>query len=268
MEEKIIEQAIDALKNQKRPELIDCPVYGQYSSTSKTFMYNDEHRQYEAKKSKPSNKVVRSVKAFAQIIAEELRRRENSTGDRATVCINMSGGEFIPDDNFGGTSINFDRLNSQQWKLIKSGINTRMDHKQFLLFLQGLKPSIAYFNDVFRSFATLRMIGKTELTSNPVFTEDGQTSGYTCSYKLEDGTTGEDRFPTGFVANVPFAKAGDKNYDIKIDLLFTRSEDNEIEIEVLCPEFENIEERAIIDEAEYIKQETESYSDLLVLSDF
>ena len=52
------------------------------------------------------------------------------------------------------------------------------------------------------------------------------------------------------------------------DLLFTRNEDDEIEIEVLCPEFENIEEQAIIDEAEYIKEQTQGYSDLLVLSDF
>lgn len=268
MEEKIMEQAIDALKNQKRPELVECPVYGQYSSEFQTFMYSDSAQVYLKNLSRPSNKKVRSVKAFAKIIAEELRRRENATGDRSTVCINMSGGEFIPDDNFGGTSITFERLNSQQWKLIRSGINTRMNHKQFLLFLQGLKPSIACFADIFRDFATLRMIGRTELTSNPIFTEDGQNSGYTCSYKLEDGTTGEDRFPTGFVAEVQFAKAGDKTYLIPIDLLFTRNELNEIEIEVLCPEFENIEEQAIIDEAEYVKEQTSSYTELLVLSDF
>lgn len=268
MEEKIIEQAIDALKNQKRPEMISCPVYGQYSTLPTVFMYNDSTKQYEMRKSQPKDKRVRSVKAFAKIIAEELRRRENSLGDKSTVCINMQGGEFIPDDDFGYSSISFERLNSQQWKLIKSGINTIMNHREFLLFLQGLKPSIEYFADVFKSYATLRMIGRTELTSNPVFTEDGQNSGYTCSYKLEDGTTGEEKFPTGFVANVQFAKAGDKSYNIPIDLLFSRNEDDEIEIEVLCPEFENIEERAIIDEAEYIKQQTSGYSNLLVLSDF
>ena len=268
MEEKIMEQAIDALKNQKRPELIECPVYGQYSSEPQTFMYSDAAKVYLKNFSRPSDKKVRSVKAFAKIIAEELRRRENTSGDKSTVSINLSGGLFIPDDDFGITTISFERLNSQQWKLLKSGINTRMDHKQFLLFLQGLKPSIEYFTDVFKSFATLRMIGRTELTSNPIFTEDGQSSGYTCNYKLEDGTTGEEKFPTGFVANVQFAKAGDKSYDIPIDLLFTRNEDDEIEIEVLCPEFENIEEQAIIDEAEYIKEQTQGYSDLLVLSDF
>lgn len=268
MEEKIIEQAIDALKNQKRPEMIDCPIYGQYSSELRTFIYNDDRREYNYQSETPDDKVVRSVKAFAKIIAEELRRRDNTSGNKATVHINLIGGEFIPDDNFGHTVIKFNRLNSQQWLLLKSGINTRMDHKQFLLFLQGLKPSIEYFDDVFRSFATLRMIGRTELTSNPIFTEDGQNSGYTCTYKLEDGTTGEDKFPTGFAATVQFAKAGDKKYNIPIDLLFTRNEDDEIEIEVLCPEFENIEEQAIIDEANFIKEQTQNYSDLLVLSDF
>lgn len=268
MEEKIIQELIDTLKKQKRPETIECPVYGQYSSKDLTFLYNDATHQYERTINVPRNKTVRSVKAFANIIKEELRRRNNPLGEKATVRLNLIGGEFIPDDDFGSTFIGYDRLNSQQWIFVKNSINKIMDHKGFLLFLQGLKPSIYNFQEIFRAFATLRIVGKTELTSNPIFTEDGQNSGYTCQYKLEDGTTGEDKFPTGFTATVPFAKAGDKSYDIPIDLLFTRNEDNEIGIEVLCPEFENIEERAIIDEADYIESETMQYENLLVLSDF
>ena len=45
-------------------------------------------------------------------------------------------------------------------------------------------------------------------------------------------------------------------------------EDDELEIEVLCPLFENIEEKAIIDEAEFVKEKTSSHERLLVLSDF
>lgn len=67
---------------------------------------------------------------------------------------------------------------------------------------------------------------------------------------------------------MPFAKAGDTKYSIPVDLLFFRNEDDELRIEVLCPEFENIEERAIIDESEYIKKETENLSELLILADF
>lgn len=268
MEEQIIKEAIKTLKEQKRPEKIECLVYGQYDSETKEFIYDDSLRSYVCKEERPENKTVRSVKAFAQIIKEEMRRRNNSTGDRATVRINLDGGEFIPDDNIGETKITFKRLNSQQWYIVKNGINKVYDHKMFLLFIQSLKPSIDNFEEMFRSFATLRMVGRTEITSNPIFTEDGQSSGYKCTYKLEDGCDGEETFPSGFYVDVPFAKAGDVKYCIPIDLLFFRDEDDELKIEVLCPTFENIEETAIIDEAKFVIKETEKLSELLVLSDF
>lgn len=268
MEELLIKEAMQTLKKQKRPELIECPVYGRYSSHNRTFVYSDSEQNYQMHTSIPSSKVVRSVKAFANVISEELKRRENPSGFKATVSINLNGGYFVPDDDFGGDCIKFDRLNSQQWNLVKSSINRDMTHKDFLMFLQALKPSIDNFAEIYRSYATLRMVGKTEIVSNPIFTEDGQGSSYSCRYKLEDGTDGEEKYPSGFLADVQFAKAGDKYYSIPLDLLFYRDEDNELMISVLCPTFENIEEQAIIDEADYIKEKTETYSDLLVLSDF
>ena len=84
----------------------------------------------------------------------------------------------------------------------------------------------------------------------------------------EDGCDGEEHFPTGFALTVPFAKADTELYNIPIDLLFFRNEDDELRIEVLCPLFENIEEKAIIDEAEFVKTDTKEYANLLVLSDF
>ena len=268
MEELLIKEAMQNLKKQKRPELIDCPIYGRYSERYRTFIYSDSAQDYKTHTSAPSSKTVRSVKAFASVISEELKRRENQSGFKATVSINLDGGYFIPDDDFGGDCIKFNRLNSQQWNLVKANINRDMTHKEFLMFLQALKPSIDDFAEVYRSYATLRMVGKTEIVSNPIFTEDGQGSSYSCRYKLEDGTDGEEKYPSGFLADVQFAKAGDKYYSIPLDLLFYRDEDNELMISVLCPTFENIEEQAIIDEAEYVKAETEKFSDLLVLSDF
>ena len=252
MEIELTKEVITALKDRKRPELIDCPIYGQYDSEKRTFIYDDAHQRYILQNTIPQQKTVRSVKAFIAIIKEELKRRSNETGNKATVKVNLDGGYFIPDDNFGRECIEFTRLNSQQWNLLKSGINKVYNHKGFLQFLQGLSPSINDFRELFKRFSLLRLVGKSTLTSNPIITEDGQTQGYTCTYKLD----------------VPFAKAGEKNYTIPIELLFFRNEDDELRIEVQCPLFENIEEQAIIDEAELVKSETNSYSELLVLSDF
>ena len=70
------------------------------------------------------------------------------------------------------------------------------------------------------------------------------------------------------MVNVPFAKGGDVAYAIPIDLLFYRDDDNELRIEILCPEFENIEEQAILDEASYVQNELSDSCELLILSDF
>lgn len=268
MENALLKEAIETLKQNKRPELVDCIVYGQYSSEIRTMLYSDSNQEYFWKRIVPAKKDVRSVKAFATLIKEELKRRENPTGNKATVKINLSGGYFIPDDNLGEVVFDFNRLNSQQWNLVKNGINKVYDHKAFLQFLQGLKPSIENFQEIFKSYSQLRLVGKSEITSNPMITEDGQNESFKCTYKLDNGCDGEEHFPTGFCVKVPFAKAGDNYYFIDLDLLFYRDERDNLRIEVLCPMFENIEEEAIIDEANYIKKETEGYSELLVLSDF
>lgn len=268
METTLIKEAIDTLKNNKRPELIEAPIYGRYSFKNQTFLYNDSQKEYELHTSTPENKEVRSVKAFVGIIKEELKRRENETGTKSTVKVNLNGGYFIPDDDFGLETISFKRLNSQQWNLVKNGINQVYNHREFLQFLQALSPSIENFQELFKRFSLLRLVGKSILTSNPTITQDGQSEGYTCAYQLEDGCDGEENFPKDLYLNVPFAKAGEKFYYIPLDLLFFRNEDDELRIEVLCPLFENIEEQAIIDEADFVKTETSKYENLLVLSDF
>lgn len=270
MNDELIQELIEILKNQKRPETTPVTEYGQYSQRCRNALYSDADKEYGIQNSKPENKEVRSVNAFAASIAEELKRRNNETGAKATVNINLTGGIFYPDDDFGGYQIKFNRLNSQQWNWVKSLLNSTVNHKKFLLWLQGLKPSFTpqVFQDVFSKFAQLKIIGQSKIVSNPIITENGQEQGYTCTYRLSDGTDGVESFPSGFAVEVPFSKAGEKNYTIPFDLLFTRNDNDEIEITVLCPEFENIEEKAIIDEAEYIKRRTASYTELLVLSDF
>lgn len=268
METALVKEAIEVLKNNKRPELVDATVYGRYSAKKKTLLYNDANEQYELHTSRPNNKEVRSVKAFVTIIREELSRRENELGYKSTVKIDLTGGYFIPDDDFGEETIKFTRLNSQQWNLIKNGINKVYNHRQFLQFLQSLAPSFQNFQETFKNFSLLRLVGKSVLTSNPIITSEGQAEGYTCTYRLEDGCDGEEHFPTGFSLYAPFAKAGDRLYEIPIELLFFRNEDDELRIEVQCPLFENIEEEAIIEEAQFVKSETSACTDLLVLSDF
>lgn len=267
MLDEIAQETAELLLKQ-RPETITQKEYGQYSSREVDLLYCDTEEKYKKLTSIPENKNVGSVKAFAACIKEELKRRENSTGNKATVRIFSQGGYFIPDDDFGVFKTTYNRINSQQWNFIKGRINRVMPHREFLEFVQALKPSIADFNELFQRLSSIRLIGNSTLCSTPIFINDKQEQGYKCTYKLEDGYEGEEVLPQGFICSVPFVKAGEKLYDIPIELLFYRNDNDELGIRVMCPLFDNIEEQAIIDEAEYIKKETAEYKELLILSDF
>lgn len=261
-------EAAEKLVLKQRPEKIVKLQYGQYSSREIELLYNDGEEEYQELNSSPKNKQVGSVKAFADCIKEELRRRGNEEGEKATVRIFSQGGYFIPDEDFGIFKTSYQRINSQQWNCIKSHIDKVMNHRMFLEFVQALKPSIENFENLYQRLSSIRLIGNSTLCSNPIFTNGEQEQGYKCSYKLEDGYEGEEILPQGFVCNVPFVKAGEKLYEIPIELLFYRDDNDELGIRVMCPLFENIEEQAIIDEAEFIKKQTADYKQLLVLSDF
>ena len=154
MLDEIVKEAADLLIKQ-RPEKIEKLQYGQYSSRPIELLYNDGKKEYEQLNSRPENKTVGSVKAFAACIKEELRRRENTTGNKATVRIFSNGGYFIPDEDFGIFKISYDRINSQQWNFVKSNINKVMTHRMFLEFIQALKPSIENFEELFTRLSSI-----------------------------------------------------------------------------------------------------------------
>lgn len=265
---ELADEITDLIKK-LRPVSVLHRVYGQYSSNDVEFMYDDSENVYKPIIVTPSDKEVGSVGAFVEYIKEDLRRRNNSSGEFASVQIGSNGGIYFPDDNFGRFKTKYVRLHSQQWNLIKNSINREMTHKQFIEFLSSLKPSIEYFEELFSRFAQIRLIGNSTLTSQPVFINDGTgESGYKCTYKLESGGAGESILPFGFFCNCSFTKAGERKYDIPIELLFLRNLDDELRIKVMCPLWENIEEQAIIDESNFIKEETKDFDKLLVLSDF
>lgn len=265
---KEITKEVAKIMMKHRPEKLEKIQYGQYGERIVELLYNDHDERYTQLTSYPDNKKVGSAKAFAACIKEELQRRNNLTGEKATVRIFTKGGYFIPDEDFGIFRTDYERVNSQQWNYLKLHINQIMTHKEFLEFVQALKPSIPDFSELYSKLSSLRIIGNSTLCSNPIFTNNEMQKGFKCTYKLENGYEGEEILPEGFICHIPFVKAGEKFYDIPIELLFYRDEDDELGIRVICPLFENFEEQAIIDEAEYIKNETSEFSKLLILSDF
>lgn len=251
----------------KRPETIQISEIGKYSERKRELVYSDNEKLYRPFSTRIRESELNNVKSFCEAIKEELRRLENEDGEKSTVRITECGGHFTPNEDFSDIIIEYNRINSQQWQLIKRNINRVMSHREFLEFVQALKPSIADFQNLFQRLSSIRLIGNSTLSSTPIFVNNQQEEGYKCTYKLEDGYEGEETLPNGFTCNVQFTRAGDNYYEIPIELLFYRNDNDSLGIRVMCPLLENIEENAIIDEANFIKSNINAPR-ILILSDF
>lgn len=253
-----------------RPERLPITFYGRYKYLSKELVgtYNDGKQCYEVKTLSGST-TVRSSNAFIDYIKKELSRRDNSAGKYATVHVNTNGGEFCADDNFNEGKCTYERLHSEQYETLKFYNDKVLDHEEFLIMLQKLKPSIENFPDLWQRCSKIRIVGRSEVNSTPVFSDDGEAeSGYQCTYRLSDGTDEDVTLPAEFFVTLPFVKAGTRMYTYHVELLFMNTRSSSIEVRVQVTDWETNEERAIIDEGEEIKAALTDCNDLLVLADF
>lgn len=259
---------IEFLQSLKRPETMLIKEYGKYSERTREAVYDGREQNYSVRKSFTETGLkVHSSRSLIEYIKSELNRRGKETGKNSTLKIGISGGTFCADDDFSEGICEYTRVLSQQWNVL-AGINGRiMNHEEFLMALLKLSPSIQDFHKKYKAFLKVRIIGKSTMTSNPVFVEGEAESGYMVKYKLETGQSAEDQVPDGFKVQVPYVKASDKKYDIDVDVQIMNGSNNQLQIKVNIPLLEKVEEDAILDEIKSIKEQISKYSDMLVLSD-
>lgn len=266
----MLKELVQDILLRQRPEHTEITEYGAYKEyRSKISTYNDAQKAYQVIDKNISNNSVRSWKAFCTYIKEELRRRNNSTGNFATVQINSKGGEFTADCNFNEGKCSYDRLHSELYNILSNYKDEVLDHEDFLLMLQKLKPGIKNFSELYKKCSKIRIVGRSEVNSTPIFNENGEAeSGYICTYKMSDGTEEDMTLPAEFFVEIPFVKAGERKYSYHVELLFFNTKSSQIAVKVHVTDWETNEEQAIIDEANDIKQTLEEYPNLLVLADF
>lgn len=266
MLEKLVENTI--LRN--RPEHTHITTYGSYEGIiEQEATYSDDLKHYDIREHNNQIYGVKSAKAFVAYIMEELKRRKNTTGKYATAKITLQGGEFTADCNFNKGICNYTRLNSEQYKILEHFKDQVLDHEEFLTMLQKLKPSIVNFAELYARCSKIRVVGRSQMNSQPIFDDEGNAeSSFICTYKLEDGTDEDVSLPASFTCTIPFAKAGELTYEYTVELLFFNTSSNRIAIKVQVPDWETNEEQAIIDEANSVKAELSELKELLVLADF
>lgn len=266
----MIKEFIKDVILRNRPEHTDIKEYGVYfGSKQYEATYSDSDKTYKIKKNEYNNNKVRSAKAFIEYIKEELKRRDNKTGKFATARIHMQGGDFNADCNFNDGFCLYERLHSEQFNTLEHYNGKVLDHEEFLIMLQKLKPSIEYFSELYKRCSQIRIVGRSEVNSTPIFDESGEAeSGYRCQYRLSDGTDEEALLPADFYVSLPFVKAGEREYTYHVELLFFNTKSNEIAVKIQVTDWETNFEEAIIDEAADIKEALSEYTELLILADF
>lgn len=258
---------IEYLQTQSRSSLLELTEYGKYTSRKREAIYDDGNRKYSILEKTTPDLQVNSSRALIEYVKSEFKRRNNEKGNNASLKINLNGGQFVADDDFDEGICRYSRVTSQQWGVLKMMNGEIMNHEQFLMFLLKLSPSIQSFHNVYKSFLKLRIVGNSEMVSNPVFTNGQAESGYLVKYKLEGGQGADAIIPDSFTVSVPYVKASEKKYNVDVDIQVLNNGQNEVRIKVNIPLIENIEETAIIDEINDIKEQLKDYSEMLVLSD-
>lgn len=255
--------------DKKRETIIEVTERGVYTSRKVEAIYNDSAEEYEIGAAKSRNKNVSCVDSFIDFIDEELNRNNNKTGKLATVSIGNAGGVFSADDDFGGKVCNYERALTILWKTLKSVANQKLNHEQLLTTLQKLRPCIPNFEKLYLNLLDIRTIGRSEMISNPVFMNGEAGAGYKISYKLQNGSDDESVLPSNFDCIVPYAKGRmDVFYKVPVELMFLNNGNGKIEVLFQVAELEQIEEKALQDEVEYLKEKLENYPDLLVLLNY
>lgn len=255
--------------DKKREVIIEVTERGVYTDRKIEAVYDDSNQSYSFSSVRTRSKDVSCVDSFIDFIDEELNRGGNKTGKLATVSINETGGSFSADDNFGGKSCNYRRSLTTLWETLKSVANYKLNHEQLLTTLQKLRPCIKNFEELYLNLLDIRTIGRSEMISNPVFMNGEAGCGYKISYKLQNGTDDESVLPSNFKCIVPYAKGRmDTVYEVPVELMFLNNGNGRIEVLFQVAELEQIEEKALRDEVDYLKEKLEKYSDLLVLLNY
>ena len=124
----MIEQLFNKIQGLARENTLDVEKQGNYTKKGIKLVYHDSRGQYEEISEIKNTDTVTSASALVDFIKEECRRRENITGDKATLQLSLIGGSFYADTDFNYGICKYARKFSQQWEMLQNYAN------KFILF--------------------------------------------------------------------------------------------------------------------------------------
>lgn len=261
----MITKFLENLISKARPETLNVKTHGVYVAEVQQATYNDGKGQYEVLQAFAKNRSVSNLNSLISAVKEECKRREGQQdGKYMTVGFTLLGGYFFCNDNMPNLGFyEYKRQKSALWKVIERIIDREFDHKELIVLIQNLRlafKSPEEFNKVFSGISELKVKKGTEATSKPIAT--GGKFGN--SYKEEFDIGG---FACTLTVEVPYLKGSEEKYDIDLWInIITNGEHTYFKI--ICPEFEMVEEEAILNEISDFRKEVAELKELLILEDY
>lgn len=249
-------------------------------SEQRYFLYDDSEQCYdEIDPYEPKSDTVSNVESFTDLVLAEAERRSNATGDKMNVIFTDTGATFIANTDDRRDVYTYVRKPSIHWKILTEGLDKAMPHKQFLVWLEKLRPVIGTINDgkivssyneVAAAFRALRLSQSSKMLSDPMLNEQG-TKGSAFEFKLEvRGQAGgvDVQIPQLIPVSIQFARGDSRLYEFDIAIDINGGEGQVPVITPYAPAVESIKEQAIIDEMEEFDGKTAPLTKLLNLVNF
>lgn len=252
--------------------------------SGRRFLYNDRDQKYDpidpwVKKAD----TVSNIESFIDLVLAEAARRDNATGERMNVIFSDTGAILIPNTDDRRDLFTYVRKPSIHWKTLTDGLDEAMPHKQFLTWLESLRPIIgidtgtpdkpqfvSQYAEIAAAFRVLRLSTRAKMLSEPLLNDAG-TKGSTIDFKIEvAGVAGgvDVKIPQSFPVLVQFARGDKRKYafDVMVDI-----NPGPNETPVITPyaaAVDAVSEQAVVDEMEEFEQATGDLPKLLNLVNF
>lgn len=236
--------------------------------SGRMMVYNDQKKAYdELPRIVVLKRSVSNIESFAAAVLEECRRRQRNEGEGATVVFTKAGGWFSPDDMVDLDRWTYGREASPQWFLIGNGNYQSLPHKDFLVLLQKLRPSLKH-PSIISDFRRLDFESTTNLTSQPVMIDGKGGSAFAVRFTAKSGQEGQAAVPSEIALAMEFARGSLNRVEITGQVDIWLDDKRSLKFSLSFPDRETVQEEAISLEVAWFREQVKGLPRLLILEDY
>lgn len=233
------------------------------------YIYDDSKKSYQRVDVKPFDRTICNVDSFALAVLEEARRGKNATGDHMTVIFDEAGGDFYSADELAHeqNKWNFERRYTHLWKVIKSLVGTKLNHRQLLDSLDSVKNCIPGFEKLYQTISKLRASKKIQFVSNPIFADGEQAGFFAWEQKIDSNATTETAVcPSEISFKGKIVRGSETEYEFALALTPMLDEENgRILFGISMPGYDMVLDQVREDEYQVFCEKVKGLTDLLIL---